>query len=187
LQSKGFWYIQPKSQRIAMQVKHFWLILLHVVCPLLVQAQHHESQNPCNDSLFLKLKKIPQASLTVTERKYLEQKEKECAEFVKSGDLQKSRVATDRLEQDKNKRREKVEQDSGVVAAAVSEAEELAPTAVHLKPLSGNQVRKDSIHAAVDNQMEPVLTLRNAGIFAAIVAAVIGIAIALGSVTPSPF
>ncbi len=170
-----------------MQVKHFWLILLHAVCPLLVQAQHHESQNPCNDSLFLKLKKIPQASLTVTERKYLEQKEKECAEFVKSGGLQKSHVATDRLEQDKNKRREKVEQDSGMAVVPLPEAKEPTSTAVRLKPLSDNQVQKDSIHVATDNQMEPVLTLRNAGIFAAIVAAVIGIAIALGNVTPSPF
>ena len=170
-----------------MQFKHFWLILSHVVCPWLVQAQHHESQNPCNDSLFLKLKKIPQASLTVTERKYLEQREKECAEFVKSGDLQKSRVATDRLEQDKNKRREKVEQDSGEVAAPLPEAKEPMPTAVRLKPLSSHQVQQDSIHVATDNQMEPVLTLRNAGIFAAIVVAVIGLAIALSGVTPSPF
>jgi len=170
-----------------MQVKHFWLILLHVVCPLLVQAQHHEIQNPCNDSLFLKLKKIPQASLTVTERKYLEQKEKECAEFVKSGALQKSRVATDAPEQGKNKHAEKIEQDSGVAVAPLPEAKEQTPTAVHPKPSIEKRVQKDSVNVAVDNQMEPVLTLRNAGIFAAIVAAVIGIAIALGGVTPSPF
>lgn len=169
--------------------RYCWLILLQVVWPLLVQAQHNESQNPCNDSLFLKLKKIPQASLTATERKYLEQKERECAEFVKSGASQKSRVATDMLEQGKNKYREKVEQDSGVVAAPLPEAKkaEHSLRAIRAETLPANLVEKDSVKASIDNQMEPVLTLRNAGIFAAIVAAVIGIAIALGSVTPSPF
>jgi hypothetical protein len=158
-----------------MRFRRFWLILLHGVCPLLVQAQHNESQNPCNDSLFLKLKRIPQASLTVTERKYLEQKEKECAEFVKSGVSKKSRVATDALEQD-----------SGVTAVHLPEAKEQMLASVHPKPVTDSQVQKDSVSAAVD-KMEPVFTLRNAGIFAAIVVAVIGIAVALGSVTPSPF
>jgi hypothetical protein len=168
-----------------MRFRRFWLILLHGVCPLLVQAQHNESQNPCNDSLFLKLKRIPQASLTVTERKYLEQKEKECAEFVKSGVSKKSRVATDALEQVKNKHAE-IEQDSGVTAVHLPEAKEQMLASVHPKPVTDSQVQKDSVSAAVD-KMEPVFTLRNAGIFAAIVVAVIGIAIALGSVTPSPF
>ncbi len=169
-----------------MRFGHVWLILLHGVCPLLVQAQHNESQSPYNDSLFLKLKKISQASVTVTEHKYLEQKEKECAEFVKSGASQKSRVTTDALEQGKGKHAEKIEQDLGVTAVHLPEAKEQMPASLHPKAVADSQVQKDSVNAAVD-QMEPVFTLRNAGIFAVIVVAVIAIAVALGSVTPSPF
>lgn len=38
--------------------------------------------NPCQDSLYLLLKDAPPVSLTESERRYVEQKEKECREYL---------------------------------------------------------------------------------------------------------
>lgn len=118
----------------------------------------------------------------MAERKYLEQKEKECAEFAKSQTLQKDTAVAQTPESD---------------AAAAGEAETKRQVGGSLKPvpeeeisaheaLSIAPVQKDT-SATMHSEMEPWLTARNAGIVAFIAAAIAGIVIALGSVTPSPF
>ncbi len=167
-----------------MLFKFLYFTVLCLAVPLLAYAQPSEKQNPCKDSLLLKLKKIPQVSLNMAERKYLEQKEKECAEFAKSQTLQKDTTVAQRPESD---------------AAAAGESETKREGAGSLKPvpekkeeisaheaLSIAPAQKDT-SATMHSEMEPWLTARNAGIVAFIAAAIAGIVIALGSVTPSPF
>lgn len=82
-----------------MPFKFLYFTVLCLAVPLLAYTQPTEKQNPCKDSLLLKLKKIPQVSLNMAERKYLEQKEKECAEFAKSQTLQKDTAVHRHLNQ----------------------------------------------------------------------------------------
>lgn len=158
-----------------MPFKFLYFTVLCLAVPLLAYTQPTEKQNPCKDSLLLKLKKIPRVSLNMAERKYLEQKEKECAEFAKSQTLQKDTTVAQRPESD-----------AALKEAAISPgpAPEMKKQPDAQEVLSIKSAQKDSSIAA---EMEPLLTPRNAGIVAFIAAAIAGIVIALGSVTPSPF
>lgn len=200
-----------------MPSKLSWLILLSFVLPPVAGAQPSTLQNPCNDSLFLKFKKIPRASLTAAERKFLEQKEKECAEFAKTQSLPKDTTVAatkpdpDALPKDaaaieksepklelmitdaRNAARAEARQDSGASLNPLPEPKKEESTIARARSdlLSSNlppiKSAQNDTTTGVSSEMEPLLTLRNAGIFAVVVAAVLGIALALGSITPSPF
>ncbi|MFN3393273.1 MAG: hypothetical protein ACK424_01795, partial [Candidatus Thermochlorobacter sp.] len=111
----------------------------------------------------------------MAERKYLEQKEKECAEFAKSQTLQKDTTVVQRPES------EPMLKDAA--GAGEPEPEKEAPISPSPEPemkkqldvqeaLSIKPAQKDSSIAA---EMEPLLTPRNAGIVAFIAAAIAGI------------
>ncbi|NTV46338.1 MAG: hypothetical protein HGB11_07415 [Chlorobiales bacterium] len=106
--------------------------------------------NPCQDSLYLLLKDAPPVSLTESERRYIEQKEKECREHL-TGKKQEQKPLPIKSVQEKQ---------------VVPQAE---------------------LGTAQREGQEDFLTVRNVGIVAAIVGAVVGLAIALGSVAKAPF
>lgn len=195
-----------------MPFKLSWFILLNFALPLVVYAQPSEIQNPCNDSLFLKLKKIPRASLTVAERRHVEQKEKECAEFTKGKTQPKDANVAEKPEPNvPPKDAAAKERPEPKIELTIQEARKETPTESRKQPDAAlnpapepkkeesiaerawqeaspaKPAEKDTTSALAQSEMEPLLTPRNAGIFAAIVAAVVGIAAMLSGVTPSPF
>lgn len=157
-----------------------WVILAAVgmLWPLGLFAQdtlHH----PCRDSLFLRLKKVPSAALTTSERRYLLQKEQECAEFLAKRARLQGGLASDSL----------VGARSSLFSERYAE-----PSREQAATLPSTDSERAETFASVADTLrtvpfvhEPMVAPRNLAILAAIVAAFVGLAIALGRITPSPF
>ncbi|MCS7013249.1 MAG: hypothetical protein RMI34_04980 [Chloroherpetonaceae bacterium] len=175
-----------------MQWQHAAVAVLFLL-PLRLFAQENAWRDPCKDSLFLRLRQVPKAILTASERKYLEQKEKECAEFSASKARKEESVSGDSLTSQAAWMQQTKEQTSKQQPRVKSEEDAVPQTAKgeQEKIVSGESLPAvlappDSLRITTA-ELEPIFTPRNFGIFAAVVAALVGLAIALGQVTPSPF
>ncbi len=147
---------------------------LFAVFFLAVVDAQAQPKSPCSDSLYLRLKAVPRVSLTQSERKYIDQKEQECADLKAGARLPQIWSDSSRTDDLKDARR----------ADGQPEAQKASPIDIgNPTPLA----KADSLRLKQESQDEPILSGRNIGIFAVILTAIAGLAIALGGVTPAPF
>ncbi|KER09462.1 MAG: hypothetical protein HY22_11705 [[Candidatus Thermochlorobacteriaceae] bacterium GBChlB] len=133
-----------------------------------------QQKSPCNDSLYLRLKAVPRVSLTQSERKYIDQKEQECADFKAGAAMPK--VMGDSSRADDAKAVKKIDSQPDAQKALAIDVGNSVPPA-----------ETDSLRLKQESQDEPILSGRNIGIFAVILVAIVGLTVALGGVTPAPF
>ncbi|MBC8042707.1 MAG: hypothetical protein IAF08_04605 [Rhizobacter sp.] len=125
-------------------------------------------QNPCQDSLFIELGKLPAVSLTESERRYIDQKKKECEEF-------ESRFSESKFKKVNPKH------DSTIMPIAT-----MPPIDSTEKLTEKPSERKTALRNS-GSQPEELFTARNLGILAAIAAAVVALAVVLGGTIKAPF
>jgi hypothetical protein len=154
-------------------VCYFWLCLLPVQAQQPAQAQQ---KSPCDDSLYVRLKAVPRVSLTQSERKYIDQKEQDCLAFKAGG-------ANPKLPETKSVDVKPTETNP----ADTKKNDAQKPLAPGTEKMPISDVKIDTTLLRQEAQGEPILSGRNIGIFAVIVAAIVGLAVAVGGTTPSPF
>lgn len=155
------------------------IVAFFFVFVLAIADSWAQQKSPCNDSLYLRLKAVPRVSLTQSERKYIDQKEQECADFKAGAAMPK--VMSDSSRADDAKAVKKT--DSRPDAQKPDAQKALAIDVGNLVP----PAETDSLRLKQESQDEPILSGRNIGIFAVILVAIVGLTVALGGVTPAPF
>jgi hypothetical protein len=150
------------------------IVAFFFVFVLAIADSWAQQKSPCNDSLYLRLKAVPRVSLTQSERKYIDQKEQECADFKAGAAMPK--VMSDSSRADDAKAVKKTDSQPDAQKALAIDVGNLVPPA-----------ETDSLRLKQESQDEPILSGRNIGIFAVILVAIVGLTVALGGVTPAPF
>lgn len=156
-----------------------------------------QQKNPCEDSLYLRLKEAPAVTLTDSERRYVDQKRKDCAAY-KAGVYKPSEpqpvppapepktVETPPLQP--NTSPPSAPKDSSMaMTPKVQPAPAVKPEPkTDVKPEPAPDAPKPE-QASQEPKGEAFLTPRTVGIMGAIAAAIVGLAIALGGAPKSPF
>ncbi len=150
------------------------IVAFFFVFVLAIADSWAQQKSPCNDSLYLRLKAVPRVSLTQSERKYIDQKEQECADFKAGATMPK--VMGDSSRADDAKAVKKTDSRPDAQKALAIDVRNSVPPA-----------ETDSLRLKQESQDEPILSGRNIGIFAVILAAIVGLTVALGGITPAPF
>lgn len=160
--------LSPKRQRIYGRYIACCVAMLMAYISIATAQETAAIKNPCGDSLFIRLNKLPLVSLTESERRYVEQKKKECSDFESGGSAVKLKI--DSL--------------ATVPVAA------MPPIDSTEKPIERKSDATPEKKVPAKNpapQPEDFFNGRNLGIMAAIVGAIIALAVVLGGTVKAPF